>query len=207
MNNKFNEIYYILRQDSIFEEFSVDPSESASNLDYDYEELIFGTKPLYFELEIEDLNELVEEYVFLYDGPSFLVNTKLKSLIDFGLYQSQFFPAVITDEVGNSREDFWVLNTFGMLDSLNDNESSIRPSHDDSSSADDLVMAKSVLRYSLDEKVLSLIPEQERLIFKMGNTSTQPIFVHQKIVDIFQKNNVKGVKFFRVSDYEFGDEF
>lgn len=68
-------------------------------------------------------------------------------------------------------------------------------------------MAKSVLRYSLDEKVLSLIPEQERLIFKMGNTSNQPIFVHQKIVDIFQKNNVKGVKFFRVSDYEFGDEF
>lgn len=133
MNDKFNEIYYILRQDSIFEKFSVDPSESAPNLDYDYEELIFGTKPLYFELEVEDLNEIVEEYIFLYDGPSFLVNTKLKSLIDFGLYQSQFFPAVITDEVGNSREDFWVLNTFGMLDSLNVNESSIRPSHDDSS--------------------------------------------------------------------------
>ncbi len=44
-------------------------------------------------------------------------------------------------------------------------------------------------------------------MFKLENTSIQPIFVHQSLVDIFKVNNVKGVKFFKVSEYEFGDEF
>ncbi len=207
MSNKFNESYYILKQDYNFEELSVDPSESAANLDYDYEKLVWGIKPLHFISELEDLRLLSEEYIFLYDGPSFVVNTRLKSLIDIGLYKSQFFPAMVSDEAGRRREDFWILNTFGMLDALDDTESNIRPPVEGLSSLDGLTMEKSVLSYSLDEKILSSIPEQERLMFKMANTSTQPIFVHQKIVDIFQKNNVKGVKFFRVSDYEFGDEF
>lgn len=151
MNKNLNDIYYILRQDCSFDDFSVDSTESESHVDYDYDEIICGSNPVHFKLEMEDLGDLVEEHIFLYDGPSFLVNTKLKEIINYGLYQCQFYPAIIIDEIGNSRKDFWVLNTFGMLDALDDKESNISSSDDDSSVVG-LIIKNRVLRYSLDEK-------------------------------------------------------
>ena len=61
--------------------------------------------------------------------------------------------------------------------------------------------------YRLREDVLDSIPENERLIFQVGNTTSGEIFFHQKVVDIFNKHGVKGIRFFKVSEYHVGDEF
>ncbi|KLN63069.1 imm11 family protein [Vibrio sp. VPAP30] len=200
----YNDEYYIIEQDYSFEENAAYPSESSSNFDYDYDELVLGTKPLKFHAEISDVGDFKSSYIFLYDGPSFLVNTDLKEKIDFGLYGSQFFPAIIVGEDKGVRDDFWVLNTYDMLDALDESKSDIKTI---SESVDGLSMSGSVLKYSLNFELLSSIPEEERLIFKMSNTSTEPVFVHEKIVRIFRKLSVEGVKFYKVSEYEFGDEF
>ena len=60
--------------------------------------------------------------------------------------------------------------------------------------------------YRLREDVLDAIPENERLIFQLGNTSRGKIFFHQKVVDIFKKHDVKGINFFKVSEFEYGDQ-
>jgi hypothetical protein len=203
----YNDVYYLVEQDYDYEDLAAYPSESSAMFDYDYEELLWGSKALCFYVELDDLGDLNSEFIFLYDGPSFLVNTKLKDKIDTGLYGAKFFPAIIKGEEKGERDDFWVLNTFQMLDALDKNKSQIKSGVEGADEISDLSISSSVIKYSLNYDLLSSIPEEKRLIFKMSNTSTEPVFVHENIVEIFKKLNIKGAKFYKVSDYEFGDEF
>ncbi len=205
--NYYDECYYIIKRDGRFDDLSVDPSKETAKRRFKFKELNYGDKSTLFHTDTNDLEFLDSENVIFFCSPNFIVSKKLRDKIDFGLFESKFFSAIIESKNGQRRDDFWVLNTFGKLDCWDREKSIIDDPDGFVYEEDGIEIFPSVVKFSLDSSVLDKIPEMDRLIFKMGKTDTQPIFVHQKIVDIFQKNNVKGVKFFRVSDYEFGDEF
>ncbi len=64
-----------------------------------------------------------------------------------------------------------------------------------------------VRKFCLDEKKLDAIPEERRLIFKMGDVSDPYTFFHKKIVDFLVENNCQGIRFFKVSEFEEGDQY
>lgn len=202
---EFEDLYYLVEQDYNFEDYAVYPSESSSVYDYDYEEVLWGNKALRFNTELDDIESLTEKYIFLFDGPSFVVNTELKDKIDFGLYGAKFFPAVLCDEGNRQREEFWILNTYKTLDVLDEKDSELKTLPSDSRS-DALFLPNMVIKYSFNSDLLRTILEEERLIFKISNTGTDPIFVHEKVVQVFNNLKVKGVKFYKVSEFQEGDQ-
>ena len=207
--NIYDESYYIIFSDDDFEEYDNDltPTQYTANTHWDFEKLTFGIKPLTFVADNENLDFLQQDYAIAFNVPNFVVTAKLKVLLEDGLYGSQFFPAIIQDENSNAVEGLWALNTFQRLDCVDFKRSQYFMPGDGIKEIDGFTIKPDMDNYRLREDVLDSIPENERLIFQVGNTTSGEIFFHQKVVDLFNKHGVKGIRFFKVSDYHVGDEF
>ncbi|WP_425628069.1 imm11 family protein [Vibrio neptunius] len=207
--NIYDESYYIIFPDDDFEEYDNDltPTQYTANTHWYFEKLNFGIKPLTFVADNEDLDFLQQDYAIAFNVPNFIVTTKLKELLEDGLYGSQFFPAIIQDESNNAVEGLWALNTFQRLDCIDLKRSQYFMPGDGTTEIDGFAIKPDMDNYRFREDVFDAIPEDERLIFQVGNTTTGEIFVHQKVVDIFKKYDVKGIRFFKASEYHVGDEF
>ncbi|WP_415674673.1 imm11 family protein [Vibrio neptunius] len=191
-----------------FEDYDNDltPTQYTANTNWDFEKLNFGIKPLTFVSDNDNLDFLQQDYALAFNVPNFVVTNKLKELLEDGLYGSQFFPAIIQDENNNAVEGLWALNTFDDLDCIDLKRSQFYMPSDGSKDIDGFAIKPDMDNYRLREDVLDAIPENERLIFQLGNTSRGKIFFHQKVVDIFKRYDVKGIKFFKVSEFEYGDQ-
>ncbi|MEZ8098875.1 imm11 family protein [Vibrio bivalvicida] len=202
----YNEDYYLLFANPDYEEYDIEPDDSSANRNYDSEELYFGQKPLIFTAETPNLNFASSEYEIFFPIGSIVVTDSLKVKLEEGLYGSKFYPAIVKGEDKGIREDVWALNIFKPLDCWDRNKSvAVYPEGVKSIQGIDVL--PSIKSFHLSHEVLDEIPENERLIFVMDNTDVTNIFVHKRIVDIFSANNVKGVNFFKVSQYRFGMEF
>ena len=204
--NNFNEDYYLLFVDPAREEYNLREGAKTANTEYDYKELNYGSAPLQFSSKTSDLNFADSEYEVFFTIGSIVVTDKIKDLIGDKLYGSKFYPAIIKGKQEGVREDVWALNIFNRLDCW-DRTKSIASYPGGMKSIEGIDYLASVKSFSLSEDILEKIPEEDRLLFVMDNTDVTNIFIHKKIVDIFKKNNVKGSKFFKVSQYRFGMEF
>ncbi|MFL7033873.1 imm11 family protein [Vibrio lentus] len=206
--NIYDESYYLIFPDYEFEDYDNDltPTSYTANTHWKFEKLSFGIKPLTFVSDNDNLDYLQQDYTIAFSVPNFVVTNKLKELLEGGLYGSQFFPAIIQDEQNNAVEGVWALNTFDDLDCVDLKRSQFYMPGDGSKEIDGFSIKPDMDNYRLREDVLDAIPENERLIFQLGNTSRGKIFFHQKVVDIFKKHDVKGIKFFKVSEFEYGDQ-
>ena len=207
--NIYDESYYIVFPDYEFEEYDNDltPTEYTANTNWCFEKLNFGIKPLSFTSDNDNLDFLNQDYVIAFNSPNFVVKQKLKELLEDGLYGSQFFPAIIQDEKNNTVEGVWALNTFDELDCVDFKRSQFLMPEGGTTEIDGFRIHPDMDNYRFREDVLDAIPEKERLIFQVGNTTSGKIFFHQKVVDIFKKYDVKGIRFFKASEYHVGDEF
>ena len=202
----FNEEYYLLFVDPECEDYDLLEDTKTADSEYDFKELNNGSAPLQFTSETPDLNFGDSEYEVFFTIGSIVVTDKIKELIGGNLYGSKFYPAIVRSEQEDIREDVWVLNIFNRLDCW-DRDKSIASYPGGVKSLEGTDVLPSVKSFSLSEDILEKIPEEDRLLFVMSNTDVTNIFIHQRIVDIFKKNNVKGSKFFKVSQYRFGMEF
>ena len=206
--NIYDESYYIIFSDDEFEEYDNDltPTQYTANTDWDFEKLNFGIKPLTFVSDNDNVDFLRQDYALAFNGNKFVVTKKIKELLEDGLYGSQFFPAIIQDENNNAVEGLWALNTFQRLDCVDFKRSQFFMPGDGTTEIDGFSIKPDMDNYRFREDVFDAIPENERLIFQVGNTTTGEIFFHQKVVDIFKKHDVKGIRFFKVSEFEYGDQ-
>ena len=207
--NIYEESYYIVYPDYDFDAYDngLNPTPHTANIDWDCEKLNFGSKPLTFISRNDDLDFLKKDYAIAFNVPNFVVTQKLKELLALGLYGCQFFPAMVQDKKNNVVEGLWALNTYEELDCIDFKRSKHFISDDGSTEIDGFPIEAEMENYRFREEVLDAIPEKERLIFQVENTSMGEIFVHQKVVDIFKKNNVNGINFFKVSEFEDGDQY
>ncbi len=202
----YNEDYYLIFPDPDKAEYDIVPSDSTARRNYDSDELDFGQKPLFFETETSDLDFADSDYEIFFPVGSIVVTDKLKLLFEDGLYGAKFYPAIVKGEEKGVREDMWALNIYKLLDCW-DRDKSVASYPGGVKSMAGIDVLPSVKTFHLSSEVLDKTPEKNRLLFVMDNTDVTNIFVHKKFVDIFKKYNVKGAKFFKVSQYRFGMEF
>jgi len=67
-------------------------------------------------------------------------------------------------------------------------------------------MVRSISKIVLDTEVLSKIPLQERLIFRLGEMSAFQLF-HKSVVDAIMATEPTGIRFVKVEDYHTGSAF
>ncbi len=193
----YNERYFLMspNYESKNEIFHVVPTDPTAMRRFHYRELIYGEAAVKFNAKIDEVFNL--EPLILICKPSYIISNELKDLIDDHIYGGKLYPAVISSE-NMSSDEFYLINIYKKLDCWDRNSSSYKQNDPD--------YYPRVYKYKLNDSILDCIPENDRLIFKMGGTDLSPIFVHEKI-KVQLENKVKNVKFFKVSEYEFGDEF
>nr|WP_086939410.1 hypothetical protein [Thaumasiovibrio occultus] len=203
----FNDQYYVVRGPK-----GVDPvtlylrqTDRSWLLSPGDEELALGGEPLFLEDAFREefiaagINN-VPEKAHLHIGNLVVNKDIFMDLVDFEIRYFQLFPTVIVDNEDKFHEGYWYLNCYDRLPALDYANSDI----DDFDPGDERHDFK---RYCLSEPVMNALDEEERLIFRAYGPDRAEIFVHQKIVDIFNAHNVDTVTFYKLSEYEFGCEY
>jgi len=205
--NRFNEEYYIAVEPKGDNQPYVIADKKTAARGYHYTKLPEGKPPLFFfnrnkEKDLASGNKWAITPV-LETGGDFLVSDYIANeLMMYEIDGLQLYPAVYIDDDDNWHEEYWFLTFFEKFrywDSKNSEFMKI----DSSDSEFDAEIDK----YCLDESKLSLIPEEQRLIFKMGGVGDPYVFFHKKMVDLFTSTKSKGIRFFKVSEFEEGDQF
>ena len=96
-------------------------------------------------------------------------------------------------------EDYYYLHIFNKISCLDRNLSDF----DDSIGSDTVL---SISKMVLNKDILSNIPLQERLIFRLGEKSSFQLF-HKSVIDAIIAVNPENMRFVKVEDYHFGSAF
>lgn len=207
----FDEEYYIARRPADEGQLYLKPDAKTFNRRYGYTKLTQGEAPLFFENAFKDKDKKSGKKRsltnVLIDSPNLLVDNEARDKLKFleidGL---QIYPAVYIDDDIKWHENYWFLNFYKELDCW-DRKLSVVEIDDDDDDDDDIDLDAEIIKYRLNSDILSQIPKEHRLMFKMGGATKAYIFVHQDVVDIFTNVNATGVRFFKVSEFEEGDQF
>ncbi|WP_456294955.1 hypothetical protein M1D72_06360 [Vibrio sp. AK197] len=193
----YNDTYYLMSPNYEIENeaFHVVPTEATAQRRFHYRELVYGEVSVKFNAKTDDFLSL--DPMMLFCIPSFIVSKDLKIIIDDHIYGGKLYPAVVEFQ-NKSSSDFYLINIYQELDCWDRNSSLYKQKDPD--------YYPRVYKYKLDSTILDKIPENERLIFKMGGTDLSSIFIHESL-KIKLENVLKNIKFLKVSEYEFGDEF
>lgn len=137
-------------------------------------------------------------------GGRFLVKEWVRNLFfSRPIYGLQVVPAVFEDIYGNYHEPLWYLHFYHTLECWH-RERSIRAYPDlEYEEGEDIELE----RFSLDENILSPMPLEKRLIFKIVETASPPVTIfHESLVEKFIAKNATGARYFRVDQYTSGME-
>ncbi|QUI72316.1 hypothetical protein [Pseudoalteromonas sp. M8] len=212
MINNYDKEYYIILKKFDGDTLYPKPLKKTAKRRFRFEQLTWGQEPLFFENAHRDKDlkanrsRLVPDVFLSATIP--VVNSKIREKLKFFAFEGmQLYPAVYIDDEGNYHENFWCMNFWEELDCLDRNRSKFSKLTLEKLKLDPDADDLTTYKYSLDSDVLDKIPEEERLIFKMGPDDMGYVFVHQKIADIFFEEKATGVNLVKVSDFEEGMQF
>ena len=203
--SNYEELYYLVDERYDEDTLYLTALQRTENRDYDFEEMSFGSEPLFFENAYKDKDVAIGKTRPLMSAHMnmtyLIVNNEIKRHIDDdSIYQGKLYPSVIIDDKDHYHDEFWFFNIYGSLNALDCENSEIQDYDPDDRRHD-------VAKYKLNEETLDKIPEEQRLVFMMPNTETKVTFVHQKIVDVFEKLKVDNIKFHKLSEWYPGKQF
>ncbi len=203
--SNYEEHYYLVDERYDEDTLYLTAFQRTANRNYYFKEMKFGEEPLYFEnaYKDEDIAEGKSRPLMpAHMNMTFLIiNDEIRSFInDDSIYKGKLYPSVLVDDKDQYHDGYWFFNIYGSLDVLDCENSEIQDYDPDDRRHD-------VARYKLKKEMLNKIPEDQRLVFIMPNTETKVIFVHQKIVDVFDKLGVDNIKFHKMSEWYPGKQF
>jgi len=200
----YDECYYILQRPHGDDQVCAVADQKTANRGYHYRQLQAGESPLFFENGYRDKDKNAWPVTnMLVTGPGFLVTNAIREKLKFlNIDNMQIYPAVYIDDADTWHENYWFVGFYEELDCWDRQRSTVDIDEDDDEDDD-----VDVDKYCLDAGVLDAIAEENRLMFKMGGSSMNYIFVHQRIIDLFNECNMDGARFFKVSDFKEGDQF
>lgn len=203
--SKYDQEYYIAYTTLNPDQLHIKPKASTAARGYRYTKLTLGEAPLFFvnAFQKRDQKTGARRTVtdILYDGASFAVTDEIKRYLgQFEIASMQHYPAIIINDDDRWHEDYWYLNIYERLDCWDRNTSIYEI---DTEANDPKPM---VDKFSLDTAKLEAIPEEKRLIFKIGGASKAYVLMHRKIVKHILENAYTGIRFFKVADFEEGDQ-
>lgn len=198
----YDEQYYILFRPSDDQYPIATPDAKTADRPYGYEILSPGP-PLTFSNAFKDemisrrMNEIIGDVIF--HSPDILVSERFKDFLSpFDIDGLQLFPSIYIGNDGRWHDNYWFLNFYKTLDCWHRDRSDYKR---DKYDPDDNPPIK---KYSLHENILDAIPEERRLMFKMGGVSAEYIFAHQLVVDYMVQHAISGVNPIRVADFKEG---
>jgi len=199
--NNYNHQYYLCDKPSHETLLELTPTKATGDRPYSYEKLILGQKPLFFKnaFSNDDKTNNKERLLtdVLFDGSSCFVSSSIRKKLErYNTNNFQYYPTVFIDDKDNWHENYWLINLYDEIDCL-DRKLSKHIDFGDEFEDDELA----IITYVLNNDVLDTIEESNRLIFKIAGTTTEQIFIHQKLVDVFLESNATGVCFTKVCDF------
>lgn len=211
---RYDEQYYIAFEPHGDDRLFAAADDTTSERGYHYIKPALGAPPFIFRNAYLDKDKKRKVTWPITDvlvvGGDLLVKEYIKNQIcrfdTSGLYMQ---PSIYINDEGERLDDYWFLTFYKTLDCWDRDRSVVDIFEDDEDDdLDGIEPTIEVDKFVLDSEVLDEIPENERLLFKMGgNVSKSYVVVHQKVVDFFEKNNISGVRFFKLSEFEEGDQF
>ncbi|MBL4898702.1 MAG: hypothetical protein JKX76_03525 [Colwellia sp.] len=204
--SNYEDQYYIAIEPAGEDHIFPIPDQKTADRNYEYLKLPMGEKPLFFhnsQQEKDVRRNIVRPLSdVLFDGNDLIVTDSIRNkLIQHEINGLQLYPAVYIDDKNHWHENYWHLCFYERLNCLDKAHSSI------DGDIDRTKFNVEVDQFRLEKNVLDAITEEKRLLFKISGVSMGYIFVHQLIVDFFEKNNLSGIRFFKVVDFEEGDQF
>jgi hypothetical protein len=201
----YEEQYYIVSKQYDENTLYLRALDRTENRDYDFEKLRFGEEPLFFENAYKDEDKaagLIRPLKKAHMNSTYLiVDDSIKGDLEgYDISGFQFYPAVIIDDDGNYHENYWFFNIYNEYDFLDCEGSEIKNYKPGAK-------RNKVVKYKLDDEKLQAVSEESRLIFMMPNTDQRTTYVHQKVVDVFEKHGVDNINFLRMSEWYRGKQF
>jgi len=198
--------YYIISSDGSKEGviFAVGDAETHA-LRYGSQYLEAGRAMFFRNTHAEDwrrkgIKENIGDIIF--HGYDFMIKKEIRDqLLKYPIQGVQYYPAVYTDIEGNNHYDYFFVNIYEDKDwcyierSQLDHRGQKRLDRGDEPGVESIV---------LDFHKMLLVPEDERLMFRMGNIDMGEPIIHKKIKDIFEQFNLVDTRFFRVDEWEDG---
>ena len=211
----FDDQYFVSIMPFGDDQLYLKPDEKTFNRRYTYKKMDQGGAPLFFEnaFKERDIRDGKSHPItsVLMNGSNLLVNNAIRDKLKFKDIQGmQLYPAIYIDDDFKWHEEHWFLNFYEAIDCWDRDTSTIESYDDEDEDEDDddpIELDSEVIRYRLDADILDKIPEERRLMFKMGGALKSYIFVHQKVVDLFKDCDAVGVRFIKVSEFKEGDQF
>ena len=202
--SKYDEDYYILQRAKDESQYYLTPTKNTMQRHYKFKEQYSKDGPLVFHSSTHKKDVgLGKSRVLkdvLFDGLSILVRDKhIPLLINLLPKGFKFISAVFVDENDQWYENYQMLNIFNTVDCLDPKNSNILNEDEDGH--------YEVERYSLKDEVLSAIPEDDRRAIKIARLNIPYTIFHKSVVDVFNENEIDGVRFLRLSEFIEGDQY
>lgn len=199
---KHNQDYYLALPISDSSRYRLSPTKETLARHYKFKEQFAEDGPLVFESisgnTNSDENRILQDVLF--DGLSLLIRERyVDTLSQFLPDGCKFVPAEFKDGKGNQHAGYQLLNIFTTLDCLDADNSVILDEDEDG--------YYEVKKYSLSQNVLDSTAEKDRLIIKIARINMPYTIFHKSVVKVFEDNQIDGIRFFNLTDFEEGDQY
>lgn len=202
--NIFNSEYFFLRKPNDGQFPSLVPDENSQERMYNYAELATDAAPLIFHngWKEKDIKNGVKRKTpnILFAGNDIIVNSSIREkLLHLGLPNLSIHPAIYIDNDEKWREDYWNLGFTERFDCWDRTESE----YDQTSPPIQLGGREfhEIYSFSLNKILMDRTPLNDRLLFKMGGSTSAMITCHKSLVALFSGAEQIGAHVINILDY------
>ncbi|WOB11307.1 imm11 family protein [Piscinibacter gummiphilus] len=202
----YNNEYFFLRRPADEGLPYPQPDEDTAELNYMFEVLPLGSRPLKFFNGMADMQKEqgirpykgAPEVMFV--GSDLLVSDRVREkLLPLEVPRLALQPAIYVDDDGKWHETFWYLTFIDRFDCWDRDQSDY--DRDDPIDIGGTQLFD-VYSFKLNEKLLDKTPLQERLLFKMGGVNPAPVTVHKSLAGVFRSAGQGACELQAVADFE-----
>lgn len=203
--NHYNDEYFFIRKskNNDFLPF-LEPDVNTENRRFRFEVQPAGSPPLVFHNTWKEENKKRGIHAatpsVLFEGDDLVVNTAIRdSLLIADIPHLAMHPAIYIDDQEEWHENYWFLTFTNWLDCWDRRTSTYE--EDDPPIRLGGFELHQVYQYSFDPDVLDKIPQQQRLLFKLGGSQDGFIVCHQSLAGLFRGNGASGAEMIAIASY------
>ncbi len=139
----------------------------------------------------------------LVEGSELIIPPVLKEYLQkFPIDGMQFVHSIYIDDYDKWHENRWAINFYQRIAALDVDNCKIEWEFSNPTQNE-----YTVERFSLSRKVLDEIPEESRLVFKIGQSRKSYVMVHERVKDFIEQAGFTGLRLIKVSEFEEGRQF
>lgn len=203
MSDLAQQYFFLIRPDNEALPY-LQPTDETANLNFRFEQMPLGMKPLMFFNGIADMQKenkiapLKSLPDILFSGTDLVVRDRIREkLLKADIPNLAPQASIYIDEKDKWHEDYWYLTFTDRLDCWDQDRSDYRGKPLTIGGMD----LYSVYEYKLDEDLLAKTPLKDRLLFKMGGVNPAPVTVHKSLAGFFRTGSDAALQVVAVEEW------